>query len=327
MRRRAPHRDEPLATVSQHPFAQQPAQPVVIVGSLALDHVRTPFGEREEALGGAAVYSATAASFFTPVRLVGVVGEDFPTDHLQSLAARGVDLEGVETKHGKTFRWSGYYEYDLHQAHTVSTELNVFADFRPQLPERYRDSPYVFLANIGPDLQLSVLDQMTRLKLAVFDTMNYWITSQREQVLEVIRRCQVILLNDAEARQLGETHSLIAAARQVLALGPRAVVIKKGEHGAVMFTEGSHFSAPSYPLEEVKDPTGAGDTFAGGLIGYLAGTDDLSETSLRKAVVFGTVMASFAVEDFSLDRLQRLTHEEILARYRALKEIAHFEEP
>ena len=312
------------ATASQAETATAP--PVLIVGSIALDTVQTPFGAVSEALGGAAVYSGVAAGFFAPVRLVGVVGDDFPADHLARLEARGIDLAGVETAAGATFRWSGYYEYDMNQAHTVSTALNVFEGFRPTLPESYRDTRYVFLANIDPDLQLAVLDQVPDARLTAADTMNFWIERKRDRLLEVLKRVDVILLNEGEARQLCDTASLAVAGRRLLELGPKTAVIKKGEHGVVMFARGCHFAAPSYPLEEVKDPTGAGDSFAGGFVGYLAYTDDPTEENVRKAVVCGSAMASFGVEDFSLRRLESLTPQAIMERCGEFRRITRFEE-
>jgi sugar/nucleoside kinase (ribokinase family) len=299
--------------------------PVLVVGSVAFDNVRTPFGEVRDALGGAACYASVSASFFAPVRMVGVVGDDFTYEPVAQLAHRDIDLAGLQRKPGKTFRWSGYYEYDLSQAHTESTELNVFEDFRPEVPENYAESPYVFLANIDPELQLSVLDQMRRPKLVACDTMNYWIESNREKVLEVLSRVDIALMNDAEARQLCGEANLIAAARQVLNYGPGAVVIKKGEHGSFMLSRDSYFVAPGYPLEEVRDPTGAGDTFAGGLMGYLARTGDTGDKEMRQAIICGSVMASFTVEDFSLKRLMRLTPEEIAERYHEVERITQFE--
>lgn len=299
-------------------------QPVLVVGSVAYDSVRTPFGQVEEVLGGAACYASVAASFFAPPRLVGVVGDDFSYEHVAQLAHHDIDLAGLQRTSGKTFRWSGYYEYDFNQAHTVSTELNVFEDFRPELPEDYRETPYVFLANIAPELQLSVLDQVRRPKLVLCDTMNFWIESAREKLLEVLARCNVALMNDAEARQLTGVPNLIAAGREVLNLGPGVVIIKKGEHGSIMMTHDAFFSAPGYPLEDVRDPTGAGDTFAGGLIGYLARCDDCEEEALRRAIITGAVMASFTVEDFSLDRLFRLSPEEISNRYDEIVAMTRF---
>jgi sugar/nucleoside kinase (ribokinase family) len=299
---------------------------VLVVGSIALDSVQTPFGVAQEVLGGAAVFSAAAASFFAPVRMVGVVGTDFPREHLRQLEEWDIDVSGVEVRSGQTFRWSGYYEYDLNQAHTISTHLNVFEDFRPELPRPYRCTPYVFLANIDPELQAAVLDQVESPKLTVCDTMNFWISGKREQLLAVLSRVDVALMNDAEARQLCDTPNLVQAARRILDLGPRAVVLKKGEHGAIMVTRDGHFSAPAYPMEQVKDPTGAGDSFAGGLIGYLAYSGDFSDGNLRKAIVCGSVVASFAVEDFSLERLARLAPGEIVERYNEFRAIAGFGE-
>ena len=298
--------------------------PVLIVGSVALDGVRTPFGEVKEALGGAASYASVSASFFAPVRMVAVVGEDFPEQHVAQFAARGIDVRGLQRAAGNTFRWAGYYEYDLNQAHTLATELNVFETFRPELPEDYRHSPYVFLANIDPELQLAVLDQIRRPKLVACDTMNYWIESKRDKVLEVLARVDLALMNDAEARQLCGEANLIAAARQILNYGPGVVIIKKGKHGAIMLAQDSFFSAPGYPLEEVRDPTGAGDTFAGGLIGYLARCDDGGDGAMRRAIISGAVMASFTVEDFSLRRLLRLEPEEIAERYHEVDAMTRF---
>lgn len=302
-----------------------PTPSVLIVGSVAIDSVKTPLGAVDDVLGGAAVYSSVAASFFAPAGVVGVVGEDFPPEHLEFLRSRGVDLAGLQVQPGQTFRWKGYYDYDVNQAHSLETHLNVFEQFRPTIPDAYRDAPYVFLANIDPELQLQVLDQVRRPKLTLCDTMNYWIESKREALLRVLRRVDVAFMNDAEARQLCGTFSLVRAAREILSFGPKVVIIKKGEHGAVMFTEDSHFSAPSFPLEEVRDPTGAGDSFEGGFIGYVAMTDDIRETNLRKAVVHGSVLASYNVEDFSLGRMRTLTRDEIDDRYHEFRRIAFFE--
>ncbi|UCC68287.1 MAG: sugar kinase [Armatimonadota bacterium] len=298
--------------------------PVLIVGSVAYDSVRTPFGEAKEVMGGAASYASVSASFFSPVRLVGVVGEDFKYEHVAQLGHRDIDLAGLRRSPGKTFRWEGYYEYDLNQAHTTATELNVFQDFQPHLPAEYRNTPFVFLANIDPALQLSVLDQMRLPKIVACDTMNFWIEGARDRVLEVLARCNIALMNDAEARQLSGEVNLIAAARQILNYGPRVAVIKKGEHGSFMMSRDSYFVAPGYPLKEVRDPTGAGDTFAGGLVGYLARCGDADDEALRRAVICGSVMASFTVEDFSLNRLFRLTPEEIAERYYQIVAMTRF---
>ncbi len=300
-------------------------EPVLIVGSVAFDNVKTPLGEVQDALGGAAVYSAVAASFFSPIKLVGVVGEDFPQKHMRFLASRNVDLAGLQRLAGKTFRWVGHYDGDLSQAHTLKTELNVFEHFRPRIPVDYRKAKYVFLANIDPELQLQVLDQVGCPELTVCDTMNYWIENKRDALLEVLKRVDVAFMNDGEARELCGTTSLVTAARQIRDFGPSAAVIKKGEHGALLVTDSAHFAAPSYPLEQVVDPTGAGDSFAGGFIGHLATTNDISEANMRKAVICGSTIASFNVEDFSLKRLATLTPEDIAERYREFRQIASFE--
>jgi sugar/nucleoside kinase (ribokinase family) len=298
---------------------------LLIVGSVGIDNVKTPLGEVQNVLGGAASYASTAASFFSPVQLVGVVGDDFPQEHIDFLASRQVDLTGLQRVPGKTFRWSGYYDFDVNQAHSLDTQLGVFQDFRPILPESYRDAKYVLLANIDPTLQLEVLDQIRNPELVMCDTMNFWIEGKKEELLKVLARVHVAVLNDGEARQLCETFSLVQAARQIREIGPETVIIKKGEHGAVMFGRNTHFSAPSYPLESVVDPTGAGDSFAGGFMGYIAHTQDISDNNLRRAVIYGSAMASFDVEDFSQNRMKTLTHTEIGQRYRSFKEIAHFE--
>ncbi len=300
---------------------------VLIVGSVALDSVQTPSGRAERALGGAATYSSVAASFFAPVRVVGVVGEDFPQEHLDFLKSRNIDTQGLQVvKGGKTFHWAGTYEGDMNQANTLATELNVFQDFSPELPADYKSSEFVFLANIDPELQLKVLDQVPNAKLKAMDTMNFWITGKPDALREVMKRVDVVFINDAELRQLTGTVNLARASREVHELGPKYVIVKKGEHGAVMYCDGDIcFSAASYPLEEVADPTGAGDSFAGGFMGYVASTGHLSHDSLRKAVVYGSTMASYNVQDFSLNRFKRLTKAEITQRYEEFKRIVFFE--
>ncbi len=298
---------------------------VLVVGSVALDNVKTPFGDMHNVLGGAASYSSVAASFFAPVNLVGVVGEDFPAEHIEFLLSHGIDLTGLQYMDGKTFRWSGYYEYDMNQAHTVDTQLNVFQQFKPQIPESYRESEFVFLANIDPELQLQVLDQIKAPKLVVCDTMNFWITNKKEALLEVLKRVDVAFMNDAEARQLCDTFSIVKAANMIRELGPATVVVKKGEHGAVMMSEDKFFSAPSYPIEEVKDPTGAGDSFAGGFIGYTACNGDICEKTFRQAIIYGSTLASFNVQDFSLRRMSSLTRSDILGRYCEFQNFTHFD--
>ena len=299
---------------------------ILVVGSVALDSVTTPFGEVKDVLGGSAIYASYAASFYSPVNLVGVVGKDFPEQYLALLKERKISLDGLQIEEGKTFRWSGYYEYDMNQAQSLCTELNVFSTFHPHIPEQYRSSQFVFLANIDPELQIEVLKQVKKPLLSILDTMNYWIHSKRQSLLKVISMVDLVLLNDNEARQLCNTPNLVKAAKTVLSYGPKIVIIKKGEHGSSMFTNSTVFSAPAYPLEMIYDPTGAGDAFAGGLIGHLAVSGDLSDNNIRRAVIAGSVMASFDVEDFSLNRLIRLTQEELYARYRAYRMLIHFDD-
>jgi sugar/nucleoside kinase (ribokinase family) len=299
---------------------------ILVVGSVGLDSVKTPFGATQEALGGSATFACYSASFFSPVRMVAVVGEDFPKAHISVLQERGINTEGLQISKGKTFRWAGAYEYDLNEAHTLATELNVFEHFRPTLPDSYRKSEYVFLANIDPELQLAVLEQVEKPKYIACDTMNLWIKTKPEVLRQVIKKVDFLFLNDAEARQFSNSPSLVKAGRILQSWGPKCVLIKKGEHGALMFGNNTFFAAPAFPLEEVYDPTGAGDTFAGGFIGYLAQqNEDISESLLRRAVVHGSVMASFTVEKFSLERLKSLTPEQIEARVRVLKQLAHFD--
>lgn len=298
---------------------------LLIVGSVALDSIETPAGRVEAVLGGAATYGAVAASLFCPVHLVGVVGEDFPAQHLEFLGSRGIDLAGLQIiAGGDTFRWKGDYNEDLNQAVTHETHLGVFEHFDPQLPAHYREADFVFLANINPSLQLATLDQVSSPKLVVCDTMNLWINIARAQVFEVFRRVDIAVLNDGEARMLTECDSTISAGHELLQLGPRAVIIKKGEHGALMFSEEGIFSAPSYPLEEVVDPTGAGDSFAGSFIGFLAATGDVSYANLKRAVVYGGSVASVTVQDFSLDSLKTLEEGEVERRFGVVREMATF---
>jgi sugar/nucleoside kinase (ribokinase family) len=299
---------------------------IVVVGSVALDSVETPFGKAVEALGGSATYFSLAARLFHSVQLVGVVGSDFAAANVDLLAKSGVDLAGLAVEDGATFRWAGRYDFDLNNCETLDTRLNVFAAFRPSLPETYRDAGVVFLANIDPSLQLEVLKQVHRPWLTAMDTMNFWISGQRSCVAEVMRAVDLVIVNEAELRQFAETPSLHAAARQVLALGPKALVVKKGEYGAAVYGQGLYFVLPAYPLEEVRDPTGAGDSFAGGFLGYLARAGQLTFPVLRRALVYGSVVASFTVEDFSVRRLVRLTPEEIAARYREFREFTEFGE-
>ena len=299
---------------------------VLVVGSVALDSVETPFGKIEDALGGSATFFAASASHLTKVNLVGVVGSDYPVDKLEPLRARGVDLSGLMRADGDSFRWRGRYRHDLNSAETLETRLGVFSQFRPQIPDQFRKSPYVFLGNIDPRLQLDVLDQVEKPRLVACDTMNFWIESRRNELLKLLERVDILLVNDAEARQLTEQFNLIKAARWIMDRGPKYVVIKKGEHGAYMFSSDSVFFAPAYPLEEVFDPTGAGDSFAGGFIGYLAKTGRSDEAAMRRAVVYGSTLGSFAVEKFSIDRLMEIHRVDIARRLEGFRKLVAFEE-
>jgi sugar/nucleoside kinase (ribokinase family) len=300
--------------------------PVLVVGSVALDSVETPFGKADDVLGGSATFFSAAASLLTPVQLVGVVGTDYPMEKLEPLAARGVDLAGLERADGQSFRWRGRYRHDLNSAETLETHLGVFSRFSPKIPSQFRDAPFVFLGNIDPRLQLDVLNQVTRPQLIACDTMNFWIQSRRPELIDLLGKADLVMLNDGEARQLSEKVNLVQAASWIMELGPKHVIIKKGEHGALMFSHGHVFFAPAYPLESVFDPTGAGDAFAGGFIGYLARSGDLSEANMRRAVMYGSALGSFAVEKFSTERLMTLTRGEIDSRVRQLRELTAFEE-
>ncbi len=301
---------------------------VLVVGSLALDTIETPFGSVEETLGGSAVYISTAASyFFSPVRIVGVVGGDFPKGGMALLEEKNVDLEGLEIiPEGKTFRWSGRYHYDLNERDTLSTELNVFETFDPKVPEKYRKSRIVCLGNIDPVLQRRVLDQVDNPRIVICDTMNYWIERKNSDLLDTLKQINILILNDSEARLLSREPNLIKAAKVIRAMGPGAVIIKKGEHGALLLTENMVFSAPAYPMENIFDPTGAGDSFAGGLVGWLARTDDMSEENLKRSVIYGSTLASFCVEEFGVDGLKDLTYLQIQDRFRSFRELSRFDE-
>ena len=298
---------------------------LLVVGSVALDSVETPFGKADNVLGGSGTFFSAAASLLAPVQLVGVVGRDYPFEQLEALATRGVDLAGVERADGLSFRWRGRYRHDLNSAETLETHLGVFSHFSPKIPAQFRSAPYVFLANIDPRLQLDVLRQVDRPRLVACDTMNFWIESRRPDLVELLRHVDLITLNDGEARQLTDEFNLVKAARWILARGPKHVIIKKGEHGAFMFTTDSVFFAPAYPLEEVFDPTGAGDSFAGGFMGYLARTNDLGEANLRRAMIYGSALGSFAVERFSVQRLLELTPRDIAARVSEFRKLVAFE--
>ena len=298
---------------------------ILVVGSVAYDTVETPFGRAERVLGGSASFFSVAASFFTPVNLVGVVGEDFGEEQLAAFRDRRIDLEGLERMAGQTFHWQGKYSLDLNSRETIRTDLNVFEFFKPRIPASYRSSEAVFLGNIDPVLQRDVLAQVARPRLVACDTMNFWIDAKPKELRETLRKVQVLLINDAEARELSGESNLVKAARAVREMGPRTLVVKKGEHGAMMFTEDGTFAAPAFPLEEVFDPTGAGDTFAGGFLGYLASTGEQGDAALRRAVVMGSALASFCCEAFSLDRLLTLTRKEIEERYGLFQDLTRFE--
>jgi sugar/nucleoside kinase (ribokinase family) len=301
---------------------------ILVVGSLGLDSIETPFSKVEEALGGSAVYISLAASYFCPVvNLVGVVGEDFPKKYIELLREHHVDLEGLQiVPNGKTFRWSGKYDYDMNSRETLLTELNVFKDFNPVIPENYRDSKFIILGNIDPELQMNVLKQLHNPKFIVCDTMNYWIERKNEALHELLKMVDMLVVNDSEARLLAKHPNLIQAAKIILKMGPKKLVIKKGEHGALLITNDTIFTAPAYPLENINDPTGAGDTFAGGMVGYLSKVNSINDDELKKAVIYGSVLASFCVEKFSVDGLLDLNYLKIKDRFNQFFQITHFEQ-
>ena len=301
--------------------------PILAVGSVAFDSVKTPFGEKSRVIGGAATYFSVAASFFTDVRLVGVVGEDFGDEAMKVFGGRRIDLAGLERVPGETFRWKGEYGFDLNSRETIYTHLNAFEHFQPKIPEAYRTTPFVFLGNIQPGLQLDVLNQVTSPRMVALDTMNFWISGALDQLKDVLRRVDILIINDSEARELAEHPNLVKAAHRIQAMGPKILVIKRGEHGVLMTRpdDGGFFAAPAMPLETVFDPTGAGDTFAGGFVGYLASCGEVTDASLRRATIYGSTMASFTVEDFSLDRLLTLRPEEVTARVNEFKHLTHFD--
>jgi sugar/nucleoside kinase (ribokinase family) len=299
--------------------------PILVVGSVALDDVETPFGRRKGALGGAAVYFGLAASYFTEVQLVGVVGQDFPASHLDLLSSRGIDLAGLQTVDGKTFRWGGRYGYDFNARETTYTDLGAFADFQPRIPERFRKTPYVLLANIHPRLQLDVLEQVERPEVTGLDTMNYWIERTPEELRTVLARIDILLINDSEVRQLANEPVLRKAAVRILEMGPELLVAKKGEDGAVVFSRSGTFAVPGLPLDSIVDPTGAGDSFAGGFMGYLAATGDRSPEGIRRATIYGSTMGSLCCEAFSTEKLADLEPQEIEDRFQEYKRLTHFE--
>jgi len=300
---------------------------LLVVGSVAFDAVETPFGKCEKMLGGSASHFSISASFFSDVSIVGVVGGDFTEADAEVFKKQNIGTHDLESiPEGKTFRWAGRYEYDLNVAHTLDTQLNVFADFKPKLSEESKSSRLLFLGNIQPDLQREVREQMPNAKLVALDTMNLWIENTRDSLLRTIKGVDVVIINDAEARQLTGIPNLIKAAREILTWGPRALIVKRGEYGAALFTQENYFAIPAYPLESVFDPTGAGDTFAGGFMGYLSSQDELDEAAMRRAMIFGSVMASFNVEEFGTERVRRLTHDEINGRFRTFKQMTYFDE-
>lgn len=301
---------------------------LLVVGSVALDTIETPFGRADDALGGSATYISTAASYlYAPVRVVGVVGGDFPRKDIEFLESRTIDLEGLQVvESGKTFRWGGRYHYDLNVRDTLYTQLNVFEAFNPVVPETYRKSRYVCLGNIDPVLQRRVIEQVVNPAMVIGDTMNFWIERKNKELRETLRRVNVFIINDAEARLISQEPNLIRAAKLIIEMGPQVVIIKKGEHGALLVTEKCIFAAPAYPLEDIHDPTGAGDAFAGGFAGWIAKTDDLSEDNLKRAVIYGSTLASFCVEKFSVEGLRELSYLQIQDRFREFRELSRFDE-
>ena len=295
-----------------------------VAGTVAYDSIETPFGKAENVLGGSALHFTNAASFFTDVGIVATVGHDFDMDEISFLKERSVDLTGIEVDHGKTFRWEGKYGYDLNQAITLKTELNVIETFRPKVPEDYRNAEFLFLANIDPELQLHVIGQVKKPVALVLDTMNFWIENRFDALMDVIRRVDMLVINEAELREITKEHNLLKGARKLIEMGPTCVVAKRGEYGVFMMSRDEVFLAPAFPLEDVFDPTGAGDTFAGGFMGYLANVGEATAETVKQAIIMGTVMASFNVEDFSINRIKRLTMQEIKERYHALKGCMQF---
>jgi sugar/nucleoside kinase (ribokinase family) len=297
---------------------------VLVVGTVAFDSIETPYGSAERILGGSASYFALGASFFTPVRVVGVIGQDFPQEYLDLFAEKKIDLEGLKRANGDTFHWRGRYHEDINVRDTLELHLNVLAGFVPELPERYRDAEYVFLGNIDPAMQMEVLNQIRRLKLVACDTMDHWIRESAQELQKVLKRIEMLVINDSEARLLSGESNIVRAARAILKMGPKAVLIKRGEYGVLQFADSSVFATPAYPLEEVFDPTGAGDSFAGGFLGQLARSGDASQRGIRRAIVYGSVVASFTVEDFGVKRLTTLSLSEIEERYQRFIQLTDF---
>ena len=301
---------------------------ILVVGSLAFDDIETPFGRSDNTLGGSSTYIALSSSYFSDeIKLVGVVGNDFKDSHFRLLHNNGIDTKGIQViENGKTFRWSGRYHYDMNTRDTLDTQLNVFADFDPHIPSQYREAKYVCLGNIDPELQMKVLDQVSKPELVILDTMNFWIEGKPEELKETLKRVDIFILNDSEARLLSGDPNLVKSARIIRNMGPKTLIIKKGEHGALLFTDDGIFAAPAYPLESIYDPTGAGDTFAGGFLGHLARADEINDTELRKAVLYGSAMASFCVEKFGTEKLANLEFLEIEDRYQSFLDLSKIEE-
>lgn len=302
---------------------------LLVIGSLALDTLETPFGKVEYAVGGSATFISTSASYFyDDIKLVGIIGTDFPEEEIEFLKSRSIDISGVErhpTK--KTFHWHGKYHYDLNTRDSITTELNAFEDFDPVIPENFKDSKYICLGNVDPEIQMKVINQLSNPKLIMMDTMNFWMEIKKEKLIDTMRHVDILMINDSEARELTEEYNLILAAKRIHEIGPKIVVIKKGEHGALLFNENDIFSAPGFPLEKVFDPTGAGDSFAGGFMGWLAKTDDTSIENLKRAMIYGSAIASIAVEEFSLEGIRNLDHAKINNRLNSFKHLTHFELP
>jgi sugar/nucleoside kinase (ribokinase family) len=299
---------------------------ILVVGSVAFDSVKTPFGQADEMLGGSATHFSVAASFFAPIRLVGVVGTDFGDTHLQTFRKHKIDLDGLTFANGRTFRWAGEYSFDLNDRKTLDTQLNVFQNFVPVIPESYRNSEYVFLGNIDPDLQLNVLQQIKKPRLVACDTMNFWIEGKVDSLKRTLSHVDILIINDSETRELAGVPNLVKAANKIMAMGPKTLIVKRGEYGVLMFHGKSIFAAPAFPLEDVYDPTGAGDTFAGGFIGALAQSGEINERTFRRGIIFGSVMASFNVERFGVERVSDLKRNEIEERFKQFKSLTHFEE-
>jgi sugar/nucleoside kinase (ribokinase family) len=297
---------------------------VLAVGSIALDSIKTPFTKIKDALGGSATYFCHAASFFTDTKIVGVVGNDFPKNYIEGFKKRNIDIQGLEISSGKTFRWEGEYKYDLNVRETISLNLNVFEKFSPKLPEFYKKSSHVFLANINPVLQLNVLDEMEDPKLTACDTMDCWIKGDLKNLLKLLKKVDIFFINDSEARELSGSANLIKAAEKIRKMGPKIVIIKKGEHGSILYSKNEHFLLPAYPLENVIDPTGAGDSFAGGFMGYISTVKKINKEEIKRALVFGTVTASYCVEDFSIKRFKTITTKDLCKRYQRIKSITQF---